>query len=224
MSNPYRKDVPDAADDSAEVASLGQHVDLITAATDKLYAAKGGSDIDIQIELARENVQIALACRKAEAARLAKDPNAVREKGERPLVSVSEDRLHSRELSRLLAQRDDLRLLCRNSVMEIVRRRGPRTVGELRKAIAMAVKDVDFVTNTIVAQAESDRQNAQPLIVAASRFVATQPEGVLPLEKKQALQAAIERHDPHAIMEVVRQLAPQAFEAFRYELEQQMAA
>ncbi len=69
------------------------------AAVQKLNEARGGSDIELQIELAHENVLIALACRKAEAARPAKDSNALREKGECPLVTASDDRLHSRQLT-----------------------------------------------------------------------------------------------------------------------------
>lgn len=66
------------------------------------------------------------------------------------MVNVSEDRLHKRELTPLLAQRDELRLLCRNPYGEC---QAPRTLPERRTAIDVVVKGFDFVINAIVAQA-----------------------------------------------------------------------
>jgi len=161
MSNPYRHEVPQPQPQQAARPAEEQLEELVCAAIQTLYLARGGDDLEQQIKVARINIDNALKCRESEALRLEKDPHTMREKGERPLVTVSEDRLHSRELTRLRALRDDLRLWCRNSIHEAMQRSQPRSLEEVQKVLARAAKDIDGVGNMLRARALEDKPQSQ---------------------------------------------------------------
>ncbi len=199
-------------------------VELVSAAIQKLFVAKGGADIELQIDLARQNVQNALACRRAEAARLAANPNAMREKGERPLVTVSEDRLHSRELTRLLDQRESLRLQCRNMIHETLHRMQPRTEQEWTKAIEAATRDIDDVGNMLAAGKREDEHREERLAVlkATTQFIKSDSYKLVDGVHREELAAALKKCDLQAIVQVFERLAPAARDAFDEQVRKQL--
>ena len=199
-------------------------VELVSAAIQKLFVAKGGADIELQIDLARQNVQNALACRRAEAARLAANPNAMREKGERPLVTVSEDRLHSRELSRLLEQRESLRLQCRNMIHETLHRMQPRSEQEWAKAIEAAMRDIDDVGNMLAAgkREEEHREERLAVLKATTQFIKSDAYKMVNGVHRDELAAALKKCDLQAIVHVFEKLAPAARDAFDEQVRKQL--
>ena len=118
---------------------------LIHDAVLKLYAARGGNLLDLNIRQAEETVQAALKCREADHRRLLADPDARREKGERPIVTVSEGRLHARDLARFLEQKQLALIEAKNLIEEAINRARPLTEEDLQLVLEAAVQDVAAV-------------------------------------------------------------------------------
>ncbi len=187
MSNAYRK-----PEQVAEPFSNAQRVDLVSGAIQKLYEARGGLDIEAQIDVARINLMNARSCRLAEAARLKQDPYAEREKGERPIITVSEDRLHSREMTRLMELREFKRGLCRTQIQEALNRSKPRSLAELRDVLETAARDIDDVARMFAPQADESAAQAEfEAVLATAEALAK--SGKLTPELSQALLEATKR-------------------------------
>lgn len=126
------------------VQQLARHK-LIQEAVLQLYAARGGKLLDLNIRQAEETVQAALKCREADHRRLIADPDARREKGERPIVTVSEGRLHARDLARFMEQKQLALLEAKNLIEEAINRARPSTEEDLQLVLEAAVQDVAAV-------------------------------------------------------------------------------
>lgn len=218
MSNPHRKQDP-----QVELPTHAQRVELVSAAIQKLYEARGGSDIELQIEVARLDVENARACRLAEAARLRENPNALREKGERPLVSVSEDRLHSRELSRLHELREFKRGQCRTQIQEALNRHQPRTLAQLRDVLDTASRDIDDVAR-MLPQAPSEAEVLAEFEAVLATSTRLAQSGKLTPEHSKALLDAVAKRNGRGIMTVLGQLPPELQQAFEVDLNTQLSA
>jgi hypothetical protein len=211
MSQSYRKQ-------AAEIPSPDQRIELVLAAIQALYVAKGGLDVDAQIEVARLDVDNALICRRAEAARLKDNPNALREKGERPFVTVSEDRLHSRELTRLHELREFKRGQCRTQIQEALNRSRPRDLSELRQVLETAARDIDDVARMLPQDTgEADFE----AMLAGSRRMAN--SGKLTPEESKALLAAVAQRNGAGITAVLGQLPPDLRQALEVDVGMQAA-
>ena len=206
MSQSYRKQ-------AAELPSFDQRIELVSAAIQTLYEARGGLDIEAQIHVARLDVDNARICREAEAARLKENPKALREKGERPFVTVSEDRLHSRELTRLHELRDTKRGQCRTQIQEALNRSKPRTLEELRRVLDTAARDIDDVARMF----SQDTGEAEfEAMLAGSRRIAQ--SGRLTAEHSKALLDAVAQRNGAGIKAVLGQLAPELQQAFEVDV------
>ncbi len=212
MSNPYRKE-----EAPVESPTFEQRIELVSAAIQKLYLAKGGDDIEAQIKVARADVDNALICREAEAARLKENPNALREKGERPFVTVSEDRLHSRELSRLHDLRDTRRGQCRTQIQEALNCHEPRSLEEWRKVLDLAAKDIDDVANMLPRKSNEAEAMAEFEAVLASAVRLAQ-SGKLEPEQREALLDGARRGDGKAVVTVLGKLPPALQDSFEADL------
>ncbi|CAG0934366.1 hypothetical protein PLCT1_02701 [Planctomycetaceae bacterium] len=213
MSNPFRKQAA-----HAELPTHAQCVELVSAAIQKLYEARGGLDIEAQIDVARLDVENARVCREAEAARLKQNPNALREKGERPIVTVSEDRLHSRELTRLHELRDFKRGQCRTQIQEAINRNKPRTLAQWREVLDTAAKDIDDVARML--PQEPSREALEEFEAALATSAALAQSGKMAPEQSKALLEAAQRRDGSAMVAVLGKLPPE----LRAEFESGLAA
>jgi hypothetical protein len=214
MSNSYRKEeVPKAP---AELPTRAQLTELVSAAIQKLYLAKGGDDLEAQIKVARADIDNALVCREAERKRLAENPNALREKGERPIVTVSEDRLHSRELTRLHDLRDTKRGLCRTQVQEAINRRQPRTLDEWKETLDTAAKDIDDVANMLPHEPSPAALEEFEAVLETSARLAQ--SGKLAPDLSKALLEAVQRRDGQALVAALGKLTPDLQAAFDADL------
>ena len=118
---------------------------LVREAVQKLYLAKGGSQLDLDIRLCEATVTDALICRESDNRRLTENPDAQREPGERPIITVSEGRLHARELVRFVQMREEARMAAKNSIEEAISRARPATEEELKEVLEAASQDVSGV-------------------------------------------------------------------------------
>jgi hypothetical protein len=237
MSNAYRKEAPQQTQPQA-APTEAEVLEVYSAAVDSLYLAKGGDLLDDQISVAHANVRLALKCRQAELARIEKDANAMREKGDRPLVTVSEDRMHSRELSRLREERETLRLWCRNSLHDAIKRAGPKTLDDMRKVLNTAIKDLDGIGNMLRAQAIEDAaiqprdvskleqevaRMAQVLTKAGETFMAMHAAKLTP-ELRQACTQALQSRDLDTLYKTFEQLPNELRSMFEQEVNAVMKA
>jgi hypothetical protein len=105
----------------------------------KIYLAEGGALLDKQIRHCEIVLDESMICRENEWRRLVANPAAMREKGERPMISVSEARLNINKIGQLIDQRNDLMLQARTKVNEAINGRAPQNEAEFDRAIEFAV-------------------------------------------------------------------------------------
>ncbi len=89
---------------------------LVESAIEKLYLGRGGASIDAQIRMYEVAISIATFCRESDLER-AKKGIVSREKGERPLVSVSEGRLYCNKVLQLVDRREAIKADARAQIM-----------------------------------------------------------------------------------------------------------
>jgi hypothetical protein len=114
---------------------------LVDAAVEKLYLRRGGASIDGQMRMYDVAVSIATFCRESELERARKGV-VNREKGERPLVSVSEGRLYGNKLLQLADRRDDIKAHARAQIMHALDLAKPQSDEEYAAAIEAFVGGV----------------------------------------------------------------------------------
>jgi hypothetical protein len=99
----------------------------------KLYLQRGGRALEKLIAIVDDTLDGAKRCREDDSRRLRENPKVTwREKGERPLISVSEQRLHVNLMLRYLDRREDLKLQVKLEINEAIKAAEPANDDELR--------------------------------------------------------------------------------------------
>ena len=111
---------------------------LVDAAVEKLYLRRNGASIDAQLRMYDAAISIAVFCRESELER-AKTGIVTREKGERPLVSVSEGRLYCNKSIQLIDRREAIKADARAQIMNALDIAKPQTEQEYADAIEAAL-------------------------------------------------------------------------------------
>jgi len=130
---------------------------LVDAAVEKLYLRRGGASIDVQIRMYDVAIAVATFCREAELER-AKKGVVSREKGERPLVSVSEGRLYANKAMQLGDRRDALKADARAQIMHALEQAQPQSDEEYAAAVEAALGTEPGAEQ--IAQAEAEAAQA----------------------------------------------------------------
>jgi hypothetical protein len=122
-AQPAAKPAPaaEAREPSRTRLTPGRRWALIQQAVKLRYLGLGGGELEACIALSRLTVENARRAREAEAGRLDADEQAMREAGERPMVTVSEGRLAARDLLRYVEARNELWERARADVQEAYR-------------------------------------------------------------------------------------------------------
>ncbi|CAG0931735.1 hypothetical protein PLCT1_01879 [Planctomycetaceae bacterium] len=133
MSNSfYRKITPEQR---KQIDFRGLVYSLSEQTVRRLFEKKGG----IANEVALKTIEIALRnglkCREDEERKLAANPGAMREKGERPYVTMSENRLYIRELRQQQLLVEALMEKCREEVRFALDHFKPENETDLRIAL-----------------------------------------------------------------------------------------
>lgn len=162
---------------------------LIQRAADKIYLAEGGAALEKLIELAETTLQAAKACREDDLRRVAENPKVTwREKGERPLVSVSEQRLHMNLSERYLREKQFLRGNILSRIRETIAGFEPQSEEELR---ALLDGLVSAASGQAVARNEAMLKELLP---------------ALPEAQRKDLLAALALNDATALNEVLAKM------------------
>ncbi|KAA0218086.1 hypothetical protein EDM80_01750 [bacterium] len=188
---------------------------LIHDAVLKLYAARGGNLLDLNIRQAEETVQAALKCREADHRRLIADPDARREKGERPIVTVSEGRLHARDLARFMEQKQLALLEAKNLIEEAINRALPRSEEDLRLVLEAAVQDIAAVGRMGILEPPPP---VESFTFEDAAHAAAQVMPQLPKKLAQALEAALLTGRVERVYDVLGGAGEAAQQEFAYHL------
>lgn len=106
---------------------------LINAAAQRLYLQRGGRALEKLIAIVDSTLDGAKNCREDDARRLRENPKVTwREKGERPLITVAEQRLHISLMLRYMDRKEALLLQARTEINEAVNAAQPANDDELR--------------------------------------------------------------------------------------------
>lgn len=106
---------------------------IVNRAVEKLYLLEGGRALEKLLALCDDTLAGAKACREDDLRRLRENPRVTwREKGERPFITLSEQRLHSNLMMRYLDERNALRGLIRTRVNEAINAFAPDGEAELQ--------------------------------------------------------------------------------------------
>jgi hypothetical protein len=194
-----------------QIAQSVERARLLARAARRLFEKRGGLDLELSIAAARRVVQNAMRCRESEARVLDANPDAQRERGERPYVSVSEQRLFIRELKQLNAERNALEQDVREELHRALERMQPRTQGEYRAALDAALgEESDETRGQLMREIEeaaaagmSDQDRGAMQQQAQAVFGSLAPQQV------KEIGDAILRHDYAAVRKIVESLAPE---------------
>jgi hypothetical protein len=186
MSNTqYREGAPKTR---AEMQRFLRRTQLVQRAVDKLYLANGGRALEQLMDLCRVTLRGAKECREDDARRLHENPKVTwREKGERPLITVSEQRLHSNLMSRYMKEREFIRGQALTQINEAMNAFAPESEEDLKALLdglieaaqpGSAARDDALLQELLPRLSESDRKD----------FVAA-----LELNDAESIKAVIER-------------------------------
>lgn len=129
---------------------------MIADAVSRRYLQRGGAPIDEFVAYYTNVFRMSGQCRTAEAARLEKDAAAMRERGERPLITVSEGRLHGNKLQFYLERKEELMAASREEISTALKRDMPSSEEELRVALDMALGEISEESRKIMARYEEE--------------------------------------------------------------------
>ncbi|CAG0930147.1 hypothetical protein PLCT1_01278 [Planctomycetaceae bacterium] len=142
---------------------------LIQRTVEKLYLANGGRALEQLMALCRATLAGALVCREDDARRLRENPRVTwREKGERPLISVSEQRLHSNQMSRYLAEKQFIRGQALTQINEAINAFAPESEEDLKALLdglvdaaepGAATRDDALLVELLPRLSETDRKD-----------------------------------------------------------------
>ncbi len=148
MSNPYRN-----------MEAFEREVrrrNMIEAAILKRYHQRGGDALDERIAILNTVNKGSRICRQADLDRLEKDANAMREKGERPVISVSETRLYITKSEQLEQRRSEEMAMARSQIMAVLERVQPPTEDSLKVVLDLELNTVTDETRKAMQAAQED--------------------------------------------------------------------
>jgi hypothetical protein len=148
MSNPYRN--LEAFEREVRRRSM------IEAAILKRYHQRGGDALDERIAILNTVNKGSRICRQADLDRLEKDANAMREKGERPIFSVSETRLYITKSEQLEKRRAEELAMARSQIMAVLERVQPPTEDSLKVVLDLELNTVSDETRKAMKAAQED--------------------------------------------------------------------
>lgn len=169
--------------------------ELVKQAVARLFEARGGTQLVKAARLAEICVEGAQKCREADNRRLEEEPMAMRAKGERPIYTVSEGRLHMRDMVRYSQEAARLQERCERDVREAIEMTPPRDERELRvllERLTCGAKVEFMLPENIEAMETAGRELAATLKPEALRELAQ----ISVLRDADRLQAFVERHPP----------------------------
>ena len=115
---------------------------LINADAQRLYLQRGGRALEKLIAIVDSTLDGAKNCREDDARRLRENPKVTwREKGERPLITVAEQRLHISLMLRYMDRKEALLLQARTEINEAVNAAQPANDDELRTLLNAMTED-----------------------------------------------------------------------------------
>ncbi|CAG0930114.1 hypothetical protein PLCT1_01273 [Planctomycetaceae bacterium] len=163
----------------------------------RLFEKKGG----IANEVALKTIEIALRnglkCREEEERKLIANPGAMREKGERPYVTMSENRLYIRELRQQQLLVEALMEKCREEVRFALDHFKPENETDLRIAL-------DSVLGGEIGPLMAEHQGALREEIEEDEVKKVFKQ--LPLELQERLVKALQNNDEAALMAIFHDL------------------
>lgn len=153
MSNPYRS----LEAFEREVRRRNMVEDAIL----KRYQQRGGDALDERIAILNTVNKGSRVCRQADLARLEKDANAMREKGERPIISVSETRLYITKSEQLETRRAEEMAVARSQIMTAIERTQPPTDDALRVVLDLELNTITEETRKALAAVQEEMRKDQ---------------------------------------------------------------
>jgi hypothetical protein len=153
MSNPYRN-----------LEAFEREIrrrNLIEAAVVTRYKQRGGDGLDDRIAILNTVNKSSGICRQSELARLQKDANAMREKGERPVISVSETRLYITKTEQLEARRAEEMAAARSQIMTAIERVQPPTEDALKVVLDLELNTITDETRKAYAATQEAMRKDQ---------------------------------------------------------------
>ena len=166
----------------AELLAGAKRYELINAAMDLLYAKRGGLRLEKAAAICEICVDGAGMCREADNKRLTENADAMRAKGERPIYTVSEGRLHMREMVRYTREAVALRAQVEQEVLEHVDRQKPQSEADLRVVLDSITGSSSNATRDAIAKELIDKDQLADAVIAKME----------PAEKARMEAAAIE--------------------------------
>ena len=161
---------------------------IIQGAVEKLYLQRGGRALEKLIAIVDDTLDGAKRCREDDSRRLRENPKVTwRVKGERPLVSVPEQRLHVNLMLRYIDRKEEIMMQARLEINEVINASEPANDDELRTLLnalteglpAQTAKRDDALLRELLPQlSEADRRE----------FVAA-----LELNDSESIQAVLAR-------------------------------
>ena len=128
---------------------------MISAAVEQLYRKRGGARIEAQLRVFDMAIEVGRHCREEELKR-AQAGNVLREKGERMLMSFSENRLYCAKQLQLMDRREELMAACRETVMTALQTWEPRDEKELQAALESVFEELSDVGREVMRKREAE--------------------------------------------------------------------
>lgn len=166
---------------------------MVQQAVDQLYLLEGGRTLDQLIAICRRTLDGAYCCREDDARRLRENPKVTwREKGERPLVTVTEQRLHSNLMFRYMQEKQALRGIILTRINEAINAFQPDSDEDLQALLdgliaaatpGASLRDEAMLTELLPQLPEQDRKDFVAALElkddgALKEVLARQPEEV----------------------------------------------
>lgn len=159
----FRPQISKAPANLAQAEANHRRRTLISAAVEKLYRQRGGARIEVQLRVYDRAIEVGLLCREEELKR-AQAGNLMREKGERMLMSFSENRLYGAKQLQLMDRREELLAACRETVMTALQTWEPRDEKELQAALESVFEELSDLGREVIRKRETE-------VAAASKEV-----------------------------------------------------
>jgi hypothetical protein len=212
MSNSRFRVAEKAAPEArAELLAQAKRFELINAAIERLFAKRGGLRLEKAAAICEICVDGAAACREADNKRLCENPDAMRARGERPIYTVSEGRLHMRDMMRYTKEALALREKAEFEVMDLVERKKPESEADLRVILdAMVGSSSDETRDAIAREVTTPQQRGEQVIAQMEpeerermKAAAIEVNKRLSPEQMRELSAAVADLDTNKLMDFV---------------------
>jgi hypothetical protein len=190
----------------------------IEAAIRKLYLRRGGYILDLQIRMYTATLEMATLCREAEAVEV-REGKITREPGSRPMVTVSEGRLHSGKIDHYTQRRDELLASIRSEVMHAVQSWGPRNEQELILALDSVLKENDATVQQAVKDLDKQMDELHAMQAKVNEPIVNLIKQIVDLDTREEMLVAFNGGDANKVGEIVMKQKSQWQKDWREALE-----